>query len=100
MRNITRWLKNRYGKQRELIRYKPAERYTEWVKWPKHIAAPTIADMRFIEKKHIPTGVCVKLSETISLVYHPTFVWYHDGVNSLTFVSILFPDGTEWTPYL
>jgi len=50
--------------------------------------------------ENIPVGVCLKLNNSISLVYHPTFVWYHDGANSITFTAILFPDGTEWVPYL
>jgi len=60
-----------------------------------------VADKKYIEGlPTTPTGVRIKLSESISLIFHPTFVWYYDGENSITFVAILFPDGTEWTPYL
>jgi len=84
-----------------LTRYKPNDKYTQWVKWPQHITAPTVADMIYVEDvENIPVGVCLKLNNSISLVYHPTFVWYHDGANSITFTAILFPDGTEWVPYL
>ena len=52
--------------------------------------------MQYIEgMQTFPVGVCIQISNRISLVYHPTFVLYQDGNNSTTFVSILFPDGIE-----
>ena len=107
MRNISRWLLNRYSKQKELTRYKPSDYYEQWVMWPKHLTAPTKADMRFIERtiqsyedEEISfIGKVMTPGGNIRIIYHPTFVWYFDGSNSITFTAILFPDGTEWRPY-
>ncbi len=45
-------------------------------------------------------GDIVEVGKRYSMEFHPTFIYLRDGDNSLTFVAILFPDGTEWTPIL
>ena len=99
MRNITRWLLNRYGKQKDYLLYLPNEHYTQWVKWPKHIVSPTKMDTRYIDSIEHPIGKAVSPGGDIRMVFHKSFVWYFSGQHSLTFSKILFPDGTEWSPF-
>lgn len=98
MRNITRWLANHYGKQREQIRYKPSDRYTQWVRWPTHITAPVKADMAYLDSLECAIGVVYSPGGNIRVVYHPSFMWYYDGDHSVAVACILFPDGSEWWP--
>lgn len=53
----------------------------------------------YIDEEISYLGKVMSPGGKIRIIFHPTFVWYYDGDDSLTFVAILFPDGTEWWPF-
>jgi len=100
MRNITRWLQNRFGKQRELTRYKFRKNY-DFAPWPLHIFAPTKGDIEYLKKKFADgvIGKSVSPGGRLRVVIHYDFIWYFDSEHSISFTDIILPDGTEWSPF-
>ena len=88
-----RWLLNRFGKQKETLLYKQTDR---WIRWPKHITAPTQWDMRCIDACVFLDGDSIHLSTSLQVIWHADYIEYREGVQELCFNRLLFKDGTEW----
>lgn len=94
-----RWLQNRFGQQKSLVKYTTHEA-DHWHDWPQHLTAPLEKDFQRLPNS--PTEVGDEYSffrlgnRYLKIVCHPTFTLYVDDIHQLMFHSILFPSGAIW----